>query len=107
MRADREEDRHDLFIGDVRMDAKHKTVRKNGEIVVLTNKEYLLLAVLLRHLGETVTREELYRAVWEEPYLGNSRTVDVHISRLRCKLGWRKELISVMKKGYRLILPSQ
>jgi DNA-binding response OmpR family regulator len=98
--ADRNE-RHDVLrFGDVTVNREEQTVVKNGIVTVMTSKEYLLLCVLLENVGQTVTRDELYESVWGEPYLGNSRTIDAHISRIRRKLGWRRELLSVMNVGY-------
>jgi DNA-binding response OmpR family regulator len=98
--ADRNE-RHDILrFGDVTVNREEQTVVKNGIVTVMTSKEHLLLCVLLENVGQTVTRDELYESVWGEPYLGNSRTIDAHISRIRRKLGWRRELLSVMNVGY-------
>ena len=53
-------------------------------------------------LGEEISRETLYEKVWEGEYFGDSRTLDLHVQRLRRKLGWEDSLVAVYKVGYRL-----
>ena len=75
-----------LRVGDVELDPARFTVRRGGERVVLTTKEFAILEYLMRHTGELVTRSALLESCWDESYEGVSNLVDVHVSRLRRKL---------------------
>ena len=75
---------------------------KNGEIVSLKHMEYELLLTFMRHPGMVMTREDLLHQVWGDEYIGETRTVDVHVAALRRKLDLNKELATVYKIGYRL-----
>lgn len=72
---------------DVRIDAEGRRVWFHGEELVLTAKEFDLLRVLLRERGRVVTREQLMREVWDTEWFGSTKTLDMHISVLRRKLG--------------------
>jgi DNA-binding response OmpR family regulator len=74
-------------------------VTKGGEPVSLTAKEYNLLILFLQNKNIALFRETIYERVWENDYMGDSRTVDLHVQRLRKKLGWQE---AVYKVGYRL-----
>jgi DNA-binding response OmpR family regulator len=71
----------------VRLDADARRVFKNGEEVTLTPKEFDLLALLLANAGSVVRRERLMSEVWDENWFGSTKTLDVHMSALRRKLG--------------------
>jgi two-component system OmpR family response regulator len=75
-----------LRVGDVELDPARFIVRRSGERVVLTTKEFAILEYLMRHTGELVTRSALLESCWDESYEGVSNLVDVHVSRLRRKL---------------------
>jgi two-component system OmpR family response regulator len=75
-----------LRVGDVELDPARFTVRRAGERVVLTTKEFAILEYLMRHTGELVTRSALLESCWDASYEGVSNLVDVHVSRLRRKL---------------------
>ncbi len=81
-------------------------VRCDGREISLTRTEYRLLEVLARHPGRLVSREELLRQVWDADYVGDTRLLDVHASRLRSKLGddsaAPRHLVTVRGRGYRL-----
>ncbi len=94
-----------LTAGDVVVDVDARTVTKNGKPVVLTNKEFGLLVLFIKNKNVALFRETLYEKVWEEEYCGDSRTLDLHVQRLRRKLGWERHLVAVYKVGYRLELP--
>ena len=79
-----------------------RVVRQKGEQVLLTLKEFELLLLFVRNKNVALYRETIYENVWESSYLGDSRTVDLHVQRLRKKLGWEKQIVSVYKVGYRL-----
>ena len=74
----------------------------NGKPVVLTNKEFGLLVLFIRNKNVALFRETLYEKVWEDEYISDSRTLDLHVQRLRRKLGWEQNLVAVYKVGYRL-----
>ncbi len=80
-------------------------VSVKGETIELTYKEYELLRFLLTHRGRVFSRDALLRHVWGEEYLGGTRTVDVHIRRLRAKIGTEfDELIQTVRNvGYKFI----
>ena len=68
----------------------------------LTNKEFGLLVLFIQNKNVALFRETLYEKVWEGEYSGDSRTLDLHVQRLRRKLGWENNLVAVYKVGYRL-----
>lgn len=91
-----------LTHGDVRIDLAGHEVFVAEHKVVLTRREFDLLVFLVRHAGRVLPREELLRKVWGYDFVGESRTVDVHIRRLRVKLGKAGTLIeTVPGVGYR------
>lgn len=91
-----------LVIRDVVLDLEARRVTKADMPVELTNKEFGLLILFMKNRNVALYRETLYEKVWEEDYFGDSRTLDLHVQRLRKKLGWEKELVAVYKVGYRL-----
>ena len=79
------------------------TVTADGERVALTFKEFELLRLFLSHLGIAFTRDQLMEEIWGTDYLGESRTVDMHIRTLRQKLGKYGDMIETVRNvGYRL-----
>ena len=94
-----------ITCGDVTLDLESRTVEKAGEPVSLTVKEFDLLATLVRHRNVALTRCYLYETVWGEEYLGETRTLDSHIQRLRKKLDWNDTIQTVFRIGYRLRVP--
>jgi two-component system, OmpR family, alkaline phosphatase synthesis response regulator PhoP len=93
-----------LSYGPIVMDAERHTVSSNGKIVALTAKEFLLLEYLLRHKGRVLSRDILLTDVWGYKYTGGTRTVDVHVRRLREKLSSLGEaLVTVKQFGYKLL----
>lgn len=91
-----------LTAGDVVVDVEAHRVTKGGIQVELTNKEFGLLVLFMKNRNVALFRETLYEKVWEEEYYGDSRTLDLHVQRLRKKLGWERSLVAVYKVGYRL-----
>ena len=89
-------------VGDVVVDMEARRVMKAGRLVELTNKEFGLLKLFVENKNVALFRERLYEKVWEEEYFGDSRTLDIHVQRLRKKLGWEHNLVAVYKVGYRL-----
>jgi two-component system response regulator RegX3 len=76
-----------LEAGDIRMDLDTHEATRAGEPLELTVKEYELLRVLLEHAGKLVRRDQLVHEVWDPAWFGSTKTLDVHISALRKKLG--------------------
>lgn len=91
-----------LSAGDVIIDTEAHRVTKAGRPVELTNKEFGLLLLFMQNKNVALFRETLYEKVWEGEYFGDSRTLDLHVQRLRKKLGWEHSLVTVYKVGYRL-----
>lgn len=91
-----------LQTGDLTINLQSHTVTRNGQEISLTLKEFELLALFARNRNIALSRERIYENVWESDFLGQSRTVDLHVQRLKKKLGWDKEIKSVYKVGYRL-----
>ena len=94
-----------LAAGDVVVDVEARRVLKDGKPVVLTNMEFGLLVLFIRNKNVGLIRETLYEKVWEDEYISDSRTLDLHVQRLRKKLGWEQNLVAVYKVGYRLEVP--
>jgi len=94
-----------ITVGDVVVDVEARQVTRAGKPVVLTNKEFGLLVLFITNKNVALFRESLYEKVWEEEYYGDSRTLDLHVQRLRRKLGWEHNLVAVYKVGYRLEVP--
>jgi DNA-binding response OmpR family regulator len=89
-----------LHIGDIEINISSRSVKKSGEILALTPMEFDLLMLLAKNKNVAVTRERLLAEVWGINYQGETRTVDVHIGKLRRKTGLA--LVPVSKFGYRL-----
>lgn len=91
-----------LTYGKIRVDAGRHLVTLQGETVTLTPKEFDLLVFLMRHVDLAVTREQLLQNVWGFDFLGETRTVDLHVGQLRRKLSLTDTLVTIPKLGYRL-----
>ncbi len=91
-----------LQLGDVSIDLDSRQVEKAGCPVILTAKEFDLLAQLAQNKNVALRRDRLYEQVWKEPFLGETRTLDAHIQRLRKKLGWEDRIKTLFRIGYRL-----
>lgn len=91
-----------IVIGDVEIDSEARRVKKAGQPVPLTSKEFDLLMLFAENRNVALFRENLYERVWEDEYFSDSRTLDLHVQRLRRKLGWEHNLVAVYKVGYRL-----
>lgn len=87
---------------DVTINLSSMQVTKGNDNIDLTLKEFQLLVLLLNNKNVALYRDVIYENVWESDYMGNSRTVDLHIQRLRRKLKWEEKIESVYKVGYRL-----
>ena len=92
-----------LGVGGLTLDSEHGRVLQNGEPLALTRREYLILALMMQNVGTCFSREEILARVWpNDTYVGD-RSVDVHIARLRKKLGADGALI-VNKTGFGYML---
>jgi DNA-binding response OmpR family regulator len=90
--------------GSIVVDTERHAVTANGAAVTLTAKEFLLLEYLLQHRGRVLSRDVLLNDVWDYRYTGGTRTVDVHVRRLREKLPLLVEaLVTVKQFGYKLV----
>lgn len=99
-RVHREEETFELDGVTVRMSAGY--AQRSGEVLPLTHKEFDLLCALIRNRNLTLSREKLLAMVWGYDYLGETRTVDLHVQRLRKKLGWESRIVTAYRQGYRL-----
>ncbi len=84
------------------IDTKSMVVRRGDTEIQLTNKEYELLLLFAQNPGIALYRETIYDRVWGGEYLSGSRTVDLHVQRMRKKVGWEDNLVAIHKVGYRL-----
>lgn len=92
-----------ITCGDIIINTDSRVVTKNNVPVELTLKEYKLFLLLVKNKNIALYREMIYEKVWDEPYMGDTRTVDLHIQRLRKKLGLKDKIQSVYKVGYRFV----
>lgn len=91
-----------IEIGGLTIDTVSMLVYKNGVPISLTKKEYDLLLLFARNPNVALYRETIYERVWQDEFPYGSKTVDLHIQRLRKKVGWENRLVAVNKVGYRL-----
>lgn len=91
-----------IEIHDIVIDAASRIVKRGEDEVLLTMKEFDLLLLFVRNPNIALYREVIYENVWGGEYLEQSRTVDLHVQRLKKKLGWEEEIVAVYKVGYRL-----
>jgi two-component system alkaline phosphatase synthesis response regulator PhoP len=90
--------------GELTLDVSGREVTFRGKKLTLTPREFDLLAFFLRHPGRVLVRDELLRKVWGYDYVGETRTVDVHVRRLRAKLADKGRLIqTVTGSGYKFV----
>ncbi len=96
-------------IGELRIDTRSREVWHGGQAVDLNRKEFDILAHLAERVGEVVSRRDLFVAVWRQPFGGADRTIDVHVSWLRRKLGESasepRYLHTVRGVGLKLVVP--
>lgn len=91
-----------LEIGGLAIDTRSMRVRRGNDDIPLTHKEYELLLLFARNPNTALYRETIYERVWGGEYTYGSKTVDLHVQRLRKKVGWDSRLRAVNKVGYRL-----
>ena len=90
----------------VDVDFASRAVTARGVIIELSPREYELLEVLIKNRNIALSREKLLELAWGYDYLGETRTVDNHIQKLRSKLGWESRIKTLYKLGYRLEVPN-
>lgn len=91
-----------IKVDDIMIDTRAHTVMRGSREIQLTMKEFDLLLLFVRNRNIALFRETLYERVWESDYMGDSRTVDLHVQRLRKKLHWEDKIKAIYKVGYRL-----
>ena len=102
-RCGAEDEKSTLNACGISMNTLEHTVSADGERITLTYKEYELLKLFLSHMGTAFTREQLMERVWGTDYMGETRTIDMHIRTLRQKLGKCGESIKTVRNvGYRM-----
>ena len=92
-----------LTAGQISVDINTRIVTLRGEEVFLSAKEFDLLLYLIRNKNIALWRERIYEEVWKEPYYGGTRTVDIHIGRLRQKLDMGDAIENIYKVGYKFL----
>jgi DNA-binding response OmpR family regulator len=98
-------DHKNFRLKDIEVSLAERSIAKNNVQVELTAQEFALLEVLIQNQNLALTREQLLEAAWGYDYAGETRTVDMHIQRLRKKLDWEDTIKTVYKYGYRLEVP--
>ena len=92
----------EIEVGDIIIDTRSRSVRRGSKEIALTMKEFELLLLFARNKNIALFRETLYENVWGSDFMGDSRTVDLHVQRLRKKLHWEEKIKAIYKVGYRL-----
>ena len=91
-----------LTVGDLTINTLSMQVTRGGEEIILTRKEYELLLLFARNVGVVLSKTTIYERVWGGEYPDNTRTVELHVQRMKKKLGWDDRLKPVYGMGYRL-----
>ena len=91
-----------LRVEDLEINTISMQVTRNGEQIALTRKEYELLLLFARNIGVVLSKNTIYERVWGGEYPENTRTVELHIQRMKRKLGWDDQIRPVYGMGYRL-----
>lgn len=91
-----------LYYDDIIIDSDNKIAKKADAVLDLTPKEFDLLVMFVRNINITLFRERIYESIWESDYFGDTRTLDLHVQRLRKKAGLENKLKTIYKVGYRL-----
>ena len=97
-----QKDSKGIQINDLYVNLEARTVSRDGEEIELAKQEFDLLEILIRNRNIALTREKLLDLAWGYDYMGDTRTVDVHITKLRKKLNLEQYIKTVYKTGYRL-----
>ena len=89
-----------IHYGDITMNIDEHTVKKGDDYVSLTPKEFDILAFFLQNQDIALTRERLLATVWGYEFMGETRTVDIHVQQIRKKMGLHNKLVTIPKLGY-------
>lgn len=89
-----------IKIKNVEINTEERSVLRDGVYVPLTLKEYELLLLFVKNRNIALYRETIYENIWGAEYCGDSRTIDLHVQRLKKKLGWSRYITAVYKVGY-------
>ena len=92
-----------LTLGDLIVNTESNEVKKNGEVIKLTPKEFEMLVLFLRNKNITLYRDKIYESVWGGDNDEETRTVDLHVQRLRKKAGLKNSLVTVYNIGYKIV----
>lgn len=95
-------DENQVQLLDIRIDVENRVVWKQDKEIELTPKEFDILLLFARNQNITLFREKIYETVWETEFNGDTRTLDLHVQRLRKKLGLEECLKTIYRCGYRL-----
>jgi len=110
-RADSRESETLVTVGDLQLDSDARRLRVDGREVTLRPKEFDLLRLLMTNAGKVITREDAMSSVWDEHWFGSTKTLDVHVSALRQRLGEPgpdgSRISTIRGVGYRLELPER
>ena len=91
-----------LSFKDITIDVDNRVVKKGSDEIKLTPKEFELLVLFVRNVNMTLFKDKIFETIWETEWQPESRTVDLHVQRLRKKLGFKNELVTDYSTGYRL-----
>jgi DNA-binding response OmpR family regulator len=98
-----------ITVGSLMVDPRRRSVQLGGRDIELKSRQFDLLALFARHPGQVFTRTQLLDLIWPRDFAGDERTVDVHVSRLRRKLGGpgpsELSIVTVSNVGYKLTVP--
>ena len=93
---------YEIEVDDLTIDTRSHTVMRGSKPIQLTAKEFELLLLFIQNRNIALFRETIYERIWGGEYMGDSRTVDLHVQRLRKKLHWEDKIKTIYKVGYRL-----
>ena len=93
---------YEIEVDDLTIDTRSHTVMRGSKPIQLTAKEFELLLLFIQNKNIAMFRETIYERIWGGEYMGDSRTVDLHVQRLRKKLHWEDKIKTIYKVGYRL-----
>ena len=93
---------YEIEVDDLTIDTRSHTVMRGSKPIQLTAKEFELLLLFIQNKSIALFRETIYERIWGGEYMGDSRTVDLHVQRLRKKLHWEDKIKTIYKVGYRL-----
>lgn len=91
-----------IYYGEIIMNIDEHTVKRGEDYINLTPKEFDILAFFLQNQDIALTRERLLATVWGYEFMGETRTVDIHVQQIRKKMGLHHKLVTIPKLGYRL-----